>query len=308
MTLELTFLGTGSGKPLPHRGVSSFGFFREGELFLFDCGEGTQTQMARSSLKPGALEAIFLTHFHGDHVNGLPGLIGSLTLDQRDRPLDIIGPRGLQKWFDTLRDLSILWPGFPVRLHEIGGPSLVYEHPKFEVEAKPLDHRVEAWGYALEEFERPGRFDVSAAQELGIPSGPLYGRLQDGESIKLADGRVIDPDQVLGPARPGFKLAYCSDTRPCDSADALAADADVLIHEATYPAGEEQLAHERGHSTAADAARCASRADAEQLFLTHISQRYTDLDAHSNEVREIFENTRTARDLLSVELERRDER
>ncbi len=306
MTLQLTFLGTGSGKPMPHRGVSSFGFFREGELFLFDCGENTQTQLTRSSFRPGAIEAIFLTHFHGDHVNGLPGLVGSLTLDQRERPLDIVGPKGLEQWFETLRDLNILWPSFPVRLHEIEEPGVAYEHDDFEVVTRPLDHRVTTWGYALREDERPGRFDLDAARKLGVPEGPLYGRLQDGETVELESGRTVSPDQVLGPTRPGFTLTYCSDTRPCDSAVALAEDADLLVHESTYPAGEEALAHRRGHSTAADAARCADKAGAHRLVLTHISQRYTQLDEMADGVGDIFPETSVARDLRTLELERRE--
>jgi len=306
MTLRLTFLGTGSGKPMPHRGVSSFSLLRDGELFMFDCGEGTQIQLSRSSLRPGALEAIFLTHFHGDHVNGLPGLIGSLTLNQRDRPLDVIGPAGLQRWFDTLRDLNILWPSFTVRIREIREAGVVYERSDFEVRARPLHHRVDTWGYALAEEERPGRFDVEAARELGVPSGPMFGQLQDGETVELDDGRTVAPDQVLGPARPGFKLAYCADTRPCEQTGQLAEGADILVHESTYPAGEEKLAHRRGHSTAADAARCAREAGAYKLFLTHISQRFTDLDALENGAREIFPETEVARDLRELDLDRRD--
>jgi ribonuclease Z len=306
MTLQLTFLGTGSGKPMPHRGVSSFGFFREGELFLFDCGEGTQTQLTRSSFRPGAIEAVFLTHFHGDHVNGLPGLVGSLTLDQRDRPLDIVGPKGLEQWFETLQDLNILWPSFPVRLHEIEEPGVVYEHDDFEVVSHPLDHRVTTWGYALREEERPGRFDVETARRLDVPEGPLFGKLQQGSEVVLDDGRTISPDQVLGPTRPGFRLAYCSDTRPCDAAVELADDADILIHEATYPAGEEALAHRRGHSTAVDAARCARKAGAHRLVMTHISQRYTQLEQMAEEVSDIFPETSVARDLRTIELERRE--
>lgn len=306
MTLQLTFLGTGSGKPMPHRGVSSSALFRDGELFLFDCGEGTQIQMARSSLRPGTLQAIFITHFHGDHVNGLPGLIGSQTLNKRTEPLDVIGPKGLKKWFATLRELSILWPSFPVRVHEIEEPGTVYEHDAFSVSAAPLRHRITTWGYRLAENERPGRFDVDAARELGVPSGPLFGQLQRGSSVELENGRTIAPDQVLGPARPGFKMAHCSDTQPCNTAVSLARDVDVLVHEATYPAGEEKLAHSRGHSTAADAARTAEKAGAHNLILTHISQRYTRLDQFVEGAREIFPSTDVARDLREFEFDRRD--
>lgn len=293
---------------MPRRNVSSMALFREGELFLFDCGEATQIQLTRSRLRPGALEAIFLTHFHGDHVNGLPGLIGSLTLNQRDRPLDIYGPKGLKKWFDCLHDLHILRAGFSVRLHELTEPTTTYRGEGFHFETRPLEHRVDTWGHVLVEDDRPGRFDVDRAEDLSIPAGPLYGRLQRGETVELDDGRTIEPSDVLGPDRPGLKIAYCTDTVPCDEALNLAEDADVLVHEATYPAGDEALAHRRGHSTAADAARCAKEAGARRLVLTHISQKYLDLDQFTSGAREIFDNTDVAEDFATFDIKRRDQK
>ena len=306
MSIQLVFLGTGSGKPMPQRNVSSMGLFRDGELFLFDCGEATQIQLTRSNLRPGAIEGIFLTHFHGDHVNGLPGLIGSLTLNRRSRPLTITGPRGLRKWFKCLHDLHILRPGFPVKLEEVREPGPVFEGEDYHIETQPLEHRVDTWGYALVEDERPGRFDVGRALELNIPSGPLYGRLQRGESVTLDDGRQIEPEDVLGASRPGLKIAYCTDTVPCPSATLLARDADLLVHEATYPAGDEKLAHQRGHSTAGDAARCAKEAGARRLVLTHISQKHMNLDEIVSGAREIFAETEVARDFATFTVERRD--
>ncbi|RAL23900.1 ribonuclease Z [Lujinxingia litoralis] len=307
MSIQIVFLGTGSGKPMPQRNVSSVALFREGELFLFDCGEATQLQLTRSGLRPGAIRAIFLSHFHGDHVNGLPGLIGSLTLNQREEALDIYGPRGLRRWFKTLHELHILRPGFRVRLHEVAGPGKVFEGDGFHVATQALNHRVETWGYTLIEDQRPGRFDLEQARELGIPSGPLFGRLQRGETITLSDGRQITPSQVLGPARPGLKIAYCCDTIPCEGALELARDADLVIHEATYVAGEERSAHQRGHSTSADAARCAREAGAQRLILTHISQKHLDLHEVLRGARSIFPNTEIARDLAEFSVERKDQ-
>lgn len=274
---------------------------------MFDCGEGAQIQLSRSSLKPGRLDGIFLTHFHGDHVNGLPGLLGSLTLNQRTDALDIVGPKGLNRWMRTLRDLRILWPGFRLDVHEVESTGLVFEREDFDIVVRPLRHRIDTWGYALVEHPRPGRFDVAKARELGVKPGPLYGRLQNGEAVTSDDGRLIQPDAVLGDERAGLKIAYCTDTTPCDEAIELARDADVLIHESTYPAGNERLAHERGHSTAADAARCARDAGAQRLVLTHLSQKYPrSQDFLTDEVLGIFENTVVATDLMELEIAHKD--
>jgi ribonuclease Z len=291
---------------MPHRGVSSVALFRDGELYLFDCGESTQIQLSRSSLRPGALKSIFLTHFHGDHVNGVPGFLGSLTLNQRREPLAVHGPEGLSEWFACLKNLQILWPSFKIHAREILEPGEVASGDNYRVLARPLDHRVTTWGYAFIEDDRPGRFDVDAARDLGVPAGPLFGRLQQGETVELDDGTTVEPSDVLGPARPGLKIAYCTDTVPCDSARELAENADVLIHEATYPAGKERKAHNRGHSTAADAARCAKESGAKKLILTHISQKYTNLEEFVAPARDIFENTVIAHDLMEVPIKRRE--
>ncbi|TDP73742.1 ribonuclease Z [Bradymonas sediminis] len=292
---------------MAHRGVASLGIFRQGKLYLFDCGEGTQVQLSRSSLRSGALESIFLTHFHGDHVNGLPGFAGSLTLNRREEALGLYGPVGLNQWLKTLRDLHILWPSFPINVHENTKPGVVYEEEDFHIEIAPLRHRIETWGYALVEKPRPGRFDVNAARALGVPSGPMFGKLQRGESVTLEDGRTIAPEDVLGPDRPGLKIAYVSDTSPCDGALQLAEGADLLIHEATYPAGDEKMAHQRGHSTAGDAARCAKKAGAKKLIMTHISQKYLRTDEFVRGARAIFPNSSVAHDLMEYDLTRSDQ-
>lgn len=307
MSVKVVFLGTGSGKPTPQRGVSSVMLFRDGESLMFDCGEGTQMQIARSSLRPGAISAIFITHFHGDHVNGLPGLLGSFTLNNREEPIDVIGPEGISKWFETLKELRILWPSFPIRVHEVAEPGVCFRADTFHVEARRLRHRVPTWGYAYVESERPGRFDLDAAKALDIPAGPVFGQLQRGETVTLEDGRVISPEQVLGASRPGLKVAYCTDTSPCEGALELARDADLLIHEATYPAGEEKLAKSRGHSSAGDAARCALEGGALRLALTHISQKHRYLDMYQQGAEEIFPNTVVAYDLMEIDVPRQED-
>lgn len=306
MSVKLVFLGTGSGKPIPQRNVSSVGLFREGELYLFDCGEGTQTQIARSSLRPGSIEGIFLTHFHGDHVNGLPGLIGTMGLNEYEGSLPLCAPVGLNKWLRAMREVGVLNPGFHLDTMEVREPRVVLRGDGWRIEAVPLEHRIPCYGYMFIEDERPGRFDVAAARALGVPPGPMFGLLQRGQSVTLDDGTLVEPEQVLGPARPGLKISYCCDTIPCDGALELARDADVLIHESTYPAGEERTAHRRGHSTSADAARAARDGGAKKLVLTHFSQKHMRLDDFLQGARPIFENTIAARDFFELDITRRE--
>ncbi len=306
MSVKLVFLGTGSGKPMPDRSVSCVALSREGELLLFDCGEGAQIQLARSPLRPGGLAGVFLTHFHGDHVNGLPGMLGTLTLNNRDQALPLFAPRGLHRWLRALRDVGIFNPGFPLQVEELREGGVIYRGDGYHIEAVALDHRIDCFGYAYIEEARPGRFDLDAARALGVPSGPLYGKLQRGESIVLEGGQEVRPEQVLGPARPGLKIAFCWDTRPCEGALRLAEGADVLVHESTYPGGEEARAHERRHATSADAARCALEAGARQLILTHFSQKHIRLEDFLAPARAIFPQTIAARDLMEFEVHRRE--
>lgn len=305
-SVRLVFFGTGSGKPTPTRNVSSVALFRDGDMFMFDCGEGTQVQLAKSTLRPGTIEGIFLTHFHGDHINGLPGLMGTLTLNQREDKLIVSAPTGLKAWFKTMRQVGILRPNYPVKLTEINEPMVVHSGDGWRIEAHKLDHRVPCFGYAFIEDARPGRFDLDAARALGVPPGPLFGKLQRGEQIELEDGTIVTPDQVLGDARPGLKVAYCCDTIPCEGAIELARDADVLIHESTYPAGNEREAHKRGHSTSGDAARCAKKAGAHKLILTHFSQKHLRAEEFLKGARPIFENVVAAKDFSEIEVTRRE--
>lgn len=307
MSVRLVFLGTGSGKPIPHRNVSSVALFRDGDMFMFDCGEGTQVQLAKSSLRPGSISGLFLSHFHGDHVNGVPGFIGTLGLNQFEDGLLMTAPKGLRHWFRTLRDVGILNPGFPISLQELKEPGVVLSGEGWRIEAHPLSHRTPCFGYAYIEDARPGRFDVEMARSLGVTPGPMFGQLQRGATVTLEDGTQVRPEQVLGASRPGLKVAYCCDTVPCQGALTLAHNADVVIHESTYPAGDERLAHSRGHSTSADAARCALEACAHKLILTHFSQKHMRLEDFLEGARPIFPNTIAAYDLMEVELTRREE-
>jgi ribonuclease Z len=296
-------LGTSSGKPTLRRNVSALALVRQAEWMLFDCGEGTQIQIARAGLSPNRLSAIFITHLHGDHFNGLPGLLSTMGLDRRERGLTLIGPVGIREYLEVLSRLKVLFVSYPLELRELGAKAdIAYETDQYVVQAKPLDHRIFALGYRYQEKPRPGRFDVERARALGVSEGPLFGRLQSGKQVTLDDGRVIEPDQVLGPERAGKSAAYCTDTRPCRAAVELGSDADLLIHEATYTEELAKEALEYGHSTAAQSALIARESGAARLMITHFSTRYADVAPLLVEARSIFPATIAAEDLTAVDI------
>jgi ribonuclease Z len=302
-------LGTSSGKPTLKRNVSALAMAREGEWLLFDCGEGTQTQIIRAGLSPNRLAAIFITHLHGDHFNGLPGLLSTMGMDGRERELTLVGPPGVREYLDTLARLKILWINYPLQVQEYGKKDLpdaemttVFETPAYTVSTIALDHRVFALGYRLSEKPRPGKFNVERATQLGVPKGPLFGRLQNGQKVTLEDGTVVCPADVLGEARQGKSAVYCLDTRPCAASVTLARDVDLLIHEATYTQEFIEEARQYGHSTAAQAAQVAKDANAAGLLLTHFSSRFPDAMPLLEEARRLFPRTLLAQDLIEVEV------
>lgn len=298
-------LGTSSGKPTLKRNVSALAVAREGEWLLFDCGEGTQTQIARAGLNPSRLVAIFITHLHGDHFNGLSGLLSTMGLDRRTRELTLVGPPGVNEYLNTLARLKILFVNYPLEVLEIGPineSKIVYEAAEYTVSTHPLDHRLFALGYRVQERPRPGRFNLERARELGVPEGPMFRRLQLGEDVQLGDGRIVQSSEVMGPQRAGKAVAYCTDTRPFDGTIKLARDVDLLIHEATYTEELTAEAHEYGHSTAAQAARIARDAGARRLLITHYSTRYPDVTPLVEESRAVFPDTILAQDLVEVEV------
>jgi ribonuclease Z len=300
-------LGTSSGKPTIRRNVSALAVAREGEWLLFDCGEGTQTQIIRAGLNPNRLAAIFITHLHGDHFNGLPGLLSTMGMDRRERELTLIAPTGIREYLETLARLKILFINYPLQVREISDNELpenvltaTFETSEYVVSACPLNHRIFALGYRLDEKPKPGRFNLERAQELGVPVGPLFRKLQSGQAIQLGDGRIIHPSEVLGEPRFGKSVSYCLDTRPCQAAIELARDVDLLIHEATYTQDYTEEAKNYGHSTAAQAANIAKEANAKNLLLTHFSTRYPDVTPLFDEARLIFPETRMAQDLNEI--------
>jgi ribonuclease Z len=245
---------------------------------------------------------ICISHFHGDHINGLPGLLGTLQLNQRTAPLVLIGPEGIKRYVRSLMRMGVIGVGYGLEIIEVTNAGIVYEHRDFTISAQRLKHRITCWGYRLVEQDRPGRFDVDAAEALGVPSGPLFGKLQRGESLTLDDGSIVTPEDVMGSPRQGRSLAYCCDTQPCKGALELASAVDLLLHEGTYAPDEGRLAHTRGHSTMADAARTARDAGSKRLIITHVSPKYIRTDGFERSVKEIFPNTQIARDLDVFEL------
>jgi len=298
-------LGTSSGKPTIKRNVSALAVAREAEWLLFDCGEGAQTQIARAGLSPNRLAAVFITHLHGDHFNGLPGLLSTMGLDRRTRELTLAGPPGVREYLNTLERLRVIFITYPLDLKELTAAAdlkAVLETADYTVTARPLDHRLFALGYRVDERPRPGRFNVELARELGVPEGPLWGRLQSGDDVTLDDGRTILSVDIMGPPRPGKSVAYCLDTRPCAASIELARGVDLLIHEATYTEELAAEAREYGHSTAAQAARTARDAGARRLLITHFSTRYPDPAVLLEEARAIFPETILAEDLMEIQL------
>ncbi|MBW3622881.1 MAG: ribonuclease Z [Armatimonadetes bacterium] len=302
--MKVHFFGTSAAVPTLRRGLPAVGFEREGELLLFDCGEGTQMALQRSPTKASRLAGVFISHMHGDHVMGLPGLLMSLQMASRTEPLVLAGTPGLQEFVTTNLRLVHVRLGYDLEFIEIREPSVVYRSEEYEVVADRLDHRVIALGFALSEYDRPGRFDLEAAEALGIPKGPLYGKLQRGEAVSLPDGRGIEPGQVVGEPRKGRKVAYVADTRPCEGSVRLAENADLLIHESTFEAGREEEAHAKGHSTVGDAVEIAKRGAARALALTHISSRYESVEPLVRQVKRQFSPSWIAEDGMVIELDR----
>lgn len=249
----------------------------------------------------GPLERIYISHLHGDHVTGIPGLLMTLNLSCREKPLTIYGPPGLQRYVQGILDTLALHPDYELNVRETEG-GVIHENDHNGIQAVRADHNVFTLAYALVEGQRPGLFDVSKAKELGIPEGPLYRDLQNGKDIQLKDGRTIHSSEIVGPPRPGRKVVYAVDTRPCPAVVELARSADLLIHDGMFTDELAREAKERGHSTTRQAAEIAKEAGVGQLILTHISSRYEDDGALLSEAQAVFLNTAVAQDLMAVEL------
>jgi ribonuclease Z len=301
--LDLVFLGTSGSAPTANRSPTALLVRRGGDRLLFDCAEGTQRQLMRSTVGLPDLEDIFITHFHADHYLGLPGMLKTFQLRQREVPLTVHGPPGLRDLFESLRRVFGKL-SYPLELVEVRPGELV-ERGDYRILVFPVHHGVSAVGYALDELDRPGRFDNEAADALRIPVGPERGALQRGESITLSDGRVLTPDAVLGPARPGRRIVIPGDTAPVETVRVLSEGADVLVHEATFTEEERERAAETFHSTALQAAQAAQAAGVRLLALTHVSPRYFGPEL-VREAQEVFPATVVPRDFDVIEVPYRE--
>jgi len=298
--MRIAFLGTSGSMPSNERGASSVVVRRGRELLMFDCGEGTQRQMVKSGIGFQRPMRVFITHLHGDHVLGLPGLLQSMSLLRREKELHIYGPEGLVKFVKAFSE-SLGGPQFRVILYEVTEPGVVHEEEGYRVEAVKAAHRTNSWSYGLFESPRPGRFNHEKAREMGIPEGPAWNMLQHGEDMEI-EGVVFRPDMVCGPPREGRSVIYSGDTSPNDDLVELAKGADVLIHESTFLDELSDRAKEDGHSTAVQAAEVAKKAGVGQLILTHISSRYPEPNAMLTEAKKVFDNVVVAWDLMEIDV------
>jgi ribonuclease Z len=299
MDLDVVFLGTAGSAPTAQRGLPATLIRRGGERLLFDCGEGTQRQLLRS-IGLVDLEEVFLTHFHADHFLGLPGMIKTFGLRGRETPLTVYGPPGLRALFNGALRPLVGRTAFDLRLIELE-PNEELERDGYRIATFNVRHRVQAYGYALIEDDRPGRFDEQAAVELGVQPGPDFGRLQRGEPVEATDGSTIAPEQVLGETRRGRRVVLSGDTAPSDMTLAVSHGADLLVHEATFTEEEADRARETGHTTARAAAELAAEAEVELLALTHLSARHP-AGALRAEARDVFDRTIVPRDFDRVDV------
>lgn len=299
--MELLFLGTNAGMPIRDRNVTSIAIKlceNGGSFWMVDCGEGTQHQLLKTPLKLNRLNKLFITHLHGDHVFGLPGLLSSRSSLGGTERLDIYGPNGLRELVETSLGITETYLGFPLNIVEIQ-EGMIVEDEDMTVVAAKLDHRIESYGYRMVERERTGALNAQWLAEMEVPPGPVYRELKSGKDVTLDDGRVIRSAEAVGKPLPGRIITILGDTRPCDNAVKLGEGADVLVHEATFAHEMADKAHEYGHSTALQAAQIAHAAGAGRLFITHFSSRYKqeDLAELVAEARSVFTHTDAAIEL-----------
>jgi len=299
--MKLVFLGTSGSIPTSQRGLPAIALRRDRELLLFDCAEGTQRQMALAGLSPMRLKAIFITHLHGDHFLGLAGLVQTMSLMDRKEKLEVYCPPEGKERIENFLRVPYYTLTFEVHVKELK-PGDELRRSGYSIKTCRVDHPVPALAYALLEDQRSGKFYPQKAIALGVKAGPDFSRLKSGKSVKLRDGCVVKPEQVMGPPQPGRKIVYAGDTRPCESIVKFSEGADVLIHDCTLANELAERAVETGHSTPAEAAEIAKRAEVKQLVLIHISPRYEDDSVLLKQAKQIFPNVEVAKDLMELEV------
>ncbi len=306
--MELYFLGTGAGVPAKNRNVSSIALQllnERGATWLFDCGEATQQQILHTSIRPRRIEKIFITHLHGDHIFGLPGLLSSRSFQGGETPLTIYGPVGLESFLKTALSVSNTHLKYPIHIVEVE-EGVVFEDKQFCISVLPLEHGIPSFGYRIVEKDLPGELFVDKLKEIGVKPGPIFQRLKNGESIVQEDGTILDGRDFVGEAKRGRIVTILGDTKFCENSIVLAKNADVLVHEATFGSEDEKLAYEYGHSTTVQAATVALRANVKTLILTHISSRYQGdtWKELQKQARTVFRHTLIANDFSLFEVNR----
>jgi len=311
--VNITFLGTSSGVPSLTRNVSSLALklSQSSEVWLFDCGEGIQHQIMKSNIKSSQIKKIFITHMHGDHIYGLPGLLATIGLSGNSNGIEIYGPSELKNFVLSALKSSYCKLSFPLLFTEVENYAslnkILFENEKLKVQCACLKHRLPAYGYRVSEKDKPGVFDIKKAEDLNIAPGPIYSELQSGKTIELEDGRSFNGQDFCGPPRKGASFVYCTDTVFSESAVKLSQNADLLVHESTFSKEDEKMAYEKLHSTTIMAAKTALLSNAKKLIITHLSPRYTQRSSIKpsdllKEAQKIFPNTYLAKDFLTSEI------
>ena len=299
--MELQFLGTGAGVPAKMRNVSSIALKlldERNEIWLFDCGEATQQQILNTTIRPGKIKKIFITHLHGDHIFGLPGLLTSRSFQGGEDELIVYGPKGIKRFIDASISVSYSKLGYPLKVVEFEEDGVLFSDQQFRVEAMKLEHGIPSYGFRITESDQIGELKAEELRAIGVPFGPVFGRLKRGEVVTLEDGRVIDGKDYVSEDIKGRVIVICGDTRFTPKSITLAQNANVLVHEATYEADKEKTARQHFHSTSKQAATIALEANVQQLYLTHISARYLghQVSQLEQEARKVFPQTKVVKD------------
>lgn len=306
--MELTFLGTGAGVPSRNRNVTSIMLKlldESNEMWMFDCGEATQHQILKTTLKPRKVSKIFITHLHGDHIFGLPGFLSSRSHQGGDSLLTVYGPKGIKEYIQSFVRLTKTTLGYELRIIELDQEGIAFQNDQYQVIYHTLDHAIQSYGFRIVEADQTGELLIDKAREDGVPNGPLLGQLKKGLIVTLEDGRQLNGLDYIGPDKKGHIVTILGDTRYNEHAISLAKDADILVHEATFAAGEEKMARNYFHSTANQAGKVAATAGVKKLLITHISARYVGKAAGQLELdaRKVFENTQIVKDFDSVAID-----